>query len=72
LEGLIKSHAFASGNRRTAFIITKHFIRKNKKVFRIKDDPKQAKVMTGIREDFYTHKEIKEWIKNGKIKAFKR
>ena len=28
--------------------------------------------MLGIREGFYEDKEIKEWIKNGKIRKFKR
>ena len=71
-KGLIQKHAFASGNRRTAFIVTKDFILINKGKFLIKNDPKQAKIMTGIREGFYTDKEIKEWIKNGEIKQFKR
>ena len=72
LKGLIQKHPFASGNRRTAFIVTKDFLLANKVKFGIKDDPKQAKVMIGIREGFYTDNEIKEWIKNGKIKEFER
>jgi len=72
LKNLIQKHPFASGNRRTAFVVTKEFVLKNKGRFKIKDDPKQARIMLGIREDFYTDLEIKEWIKNGKIKEFKR
>ena len=72
LKQLIQQHPFASGNRRTAFIAVKEFVMSNKCKFNIKDDPKQAKVMTGIREGFYTHEEIKGWIKNGKIKPFTR
>lgn len=72
LKGLIQKHPFASGNRRTAFIVTKDFLLTNKARFGIKDDPKQARVMIGIREGFYTDKEIKDWIKNGKIKEFER
>ena len=72
LKRLIQQHPFASGNRRTAFIATKDFVIINKMRFGIKDDPKQAKVMTGIREGFYTDDEIKEWIKNGKIREFTR
>lgn len=41
-------------------------------MFKIKDDPQQASVMRGIREGYYTEEEIKEWIKNGEIRAFKR
>ena len=70
--GLVKEHPFASGNRRTAFIATKYFIKENNGKFNIKDNPEYAKVMLGIRENYYSHQEIKEWIKNGKIKAFKR
>jgi prophage maintenance system killer protein len=69
---IIKYHAFASGNRRTAFIVTKYFLSKNKGKIKIKDDPTNAKVMQGIRENYYTIEEIKEWIKNGQIKPFER
>jgi len=72
LKNLIQKHPFSSGNRRTAFIVTKEFVLKNKGKFNIKDDPEQARIMLGIRENFYTDLEIKEWIKNGKIKEFKR
>ena len=72
IKGLVKKHAFASGNRRTAFITTKYFIINNKGKFNIKDDPSYANVMQGIREDYYSDDEIKEWIKDGKIRQFKR
>ncbi|NCO55066.1 MAG: hypothetical protein COS14_00855 [Bacteroidetes bacterium CG02_land_8_20_14_3_00_31_25] len=68
----IKKHAFASGNRRTAFIITKHFLLLNKVEFNIKDEPEYAKIMTGIRENYYSDNEIKNWIKYGNIREFKR
>ncbi len=57
---------------RRIFIITKDFLRENGEKFNIEDEPKQAKVMQGIRENYYTDKEIKEWIKHGKINTFKR
>ncbi len=72
LKGIIRLHPFASGNRRTAFIVTKEFLKENGGKFNIEDDPKQAKVMLGIRENYYTDEEIKEWIKHGKIDTFKR
>ena len=72
IKGLVQKHAFASGNRRTAFIVAKDFITANGAAFGIKDDPSYARAMLGIREDYYTDKEIKEWIKNGEIKAFER
>lgn len=72
LKGLIQKHPFASGNRRTAFIVTKYFLQINNKKFGIKDQEKQARVMQGIRERYYSDNEIKEWIKNGKIREFKR
>lgn len=72
LTKLIQRHPFASGNRRTAFVISKEFILNNHGIFRIKDDPKYAKVMLGIRENFYTQAEIKEWIQHGKIRDFRR
>ncbi len=72
LKGIIQLHPFASGNRRTAFIVTKEFLKENGSKFNIEDEPKQAKVMLGIRENYYTDEEIKEWIKHGKINPFKR
>jgi death-on-curing protein len=72
IKGLIQKHPFASGNRRTAFVVTKEFLINNKKTFNIGDDPIQARAMQGIRENYYSDEEIKEWIKNGKIREFKR
>ena len=72
LKELVQKHPFASGNRRTAFVTVKDFLLMNNSKFRIKDEPAYAKVMTGIREGFYSNEEIKEWLKNGKIKEFRR
>ena len=72
LKDIAKKHAFASGNRRTAFIVTKDFLLDNNADFKIVDDPEYAKVMIGIRENYYIDTEIKNWIKNGKIRKFER
>lgn len=72
LKGLIQKHPFASGNRRTALITTKQFLLGNHARFHVNGDPKYARILQGIRENYYTDKEIKEWIKHGKIKEFKR
>jgi death-on-curing protein len=72
LKGLVKAHAFASGNRRTAFIVTKDFLISNNITMKIENDPKYARVLTGIREGYYTDEEIKTWLKNGTIREFKR
>jgi len=72
LAGIIKKHPFASGNRRTAFLVMIDFLLDNNAHCGLKDDKENARIMLGIREDFYTCEEIKEWIKNGKIRSFKR
>ena len=72
MREIVKGHAFASGNRRTAFITTKYFIKENNGKFKIKDDPDYARVMLGIRENYYSHDEIKNLIKKGEIRPFKR
>jgi death-on-curing protein len=72
LEGLVKAHAFDSGNRRTAFITMKYFLVINNKNTKIGDNPANSRIMLGIRESYYSHEEIKGWIKNGEIKEFKR
>ncbi len=72
LKELVQKHVFASANRRTAFLTVKDFVLSNKGKLKIPNDIKQVPVMQGIREGFYTHEEIRAWIKNGKIKEFKR
>jgi len=65
-------HAFESGNKRTAFLSTKKFALKNGGKFNMPDTINNVKVMIGIRENYYSQNEIKEWIMNGKIKKFER
>jgi len=72
IKGISKNHPFASGNRRTAFAISKKIIEDENKKFNVENSGKQAKTLQGIREDFYDDKEIKEWFKTGKIRKFKR
>ena len=72
LKGLVKAHAFASGNRRTAFLAAIKFLEENNAKAFVKDNEKQAEVMKGIREDFYSDKEIINWIKTGEIREFRR
>ncbi len=72
LEGIIKKHPFASGNRRTAFLVMVDFLWDNNTPCRLQNNPEHARVLLGIREGFYTHQEIKEWIQHGKIRPFKR
>jgi len=72
MSALIVAHAFASGNRRTAFISTKQFVSRNKGKFSIPDDANYAPIMQGIREGRYPNNKISEWIKYGKIIERKR
>jgi len=72
LYELTRVHAFESGNKRTAFLTTKKFVLKNGGKFNIPDTINNVKVMIGIRENYYSQNEIKEWIMNGKIKKFER
>jgi len=72
LTSLVRAHAFASGNRRTAFLAAKEFLLNNGAKFSIKDDPHHSRVLLGVREGFYSIDELKEWIQHGKIRDFKR
>lgn len=72
LKDITKEHIFASGNRRTAFLCMKGFLRKNNKKTKIKNHNGYFKALQGIRENYYSNKEIKEWIKNGIIRRFNR
>ena len=72
LKELVQKHPFASGNRRTALVVTRYFLKLNGANWRIDTLPDQFKVLIGIRESYYTLEEIKEWIKHGQIREFKR
>lgn len=64
-----KFHIFGSGNRRTAFEATRVFLVLNGEEFRAEVNPR---AMQGIREGFYSKKEIKEWLKGNGIREFNR
>lgn len=72
LQRLTQAHAFESGNKRTAFLSTKKFVLMNHGKFNIPDSINNAKVMIGIRENYYTRTELRMWIEHGKIKEFRR
>ena len=63
-------HPFKSGNKRTAFAAASIFLMENGKATSMKGDI--SKTMQGIREGFYSHEEIKEWIKGNGIREFNR
>ena len=69
LERLVQEHPFASGNRRTAVVATIRFLRANGIEPTFKED---AKILQGIRESYYSHDEIKQWLKGGDMREFKR
>ena len=47
--------------------MAKDFVLNNGGSFKIEDTPIYAKVMQKIREGRYSHEEIAEWIRDGKI-----
>jgi prophage maintenance system killer protein len=65
LTGLCQVHAFASGNRRTALLVTKDFLQANGATFAVNDDPANARIIQGISEGRYTPKDVREWLRNG-------
>jgi len=70
LTGLLRSsHPFASGNRRTAYLAARGFLEINGEEIGVEHDPD---VLQGIREDFYTRKEIISWLKGNGIRRFRR
>ena len=72
LKEITQKHPFASGNRRTAFLAMKFFLISNGQKFKIDDNPANARILQGIRESYFSDFEIVEWIKNGKIREFRR
>lgn len=65
LDSLVKTHGFASGNKRTGFVVTTYFIKKNGGKARFEDFDKVEKVLRNIR--LYNIKEITEWLRTGNI-----
>lgn len=72
LKKIIRNHPFASGNRRTAFAITGMFLKDNGLRLNVDDIDKESGILQGIREGYYSDKEIKNWLKNGRIRIFER
>ncbi len=66
---LLRSHPFASGNRRTAYLAARGFLEINGEEIGVEHDPD---VLQGIREDFYARKEIISWLKGNGIRRFRR
>ncbi len=69
LIGLVRTHPFASGNRRTAYLATMSFLEMNGETTTVVHDPR---LLQGIHEEFYTRDEIKAWLKGHEIKGFER
>ncbi|MDO8538133.1 MAG: type II toxin-antitoxin system death-on-curing family toxin [archaeon] len=62
---LITSHGFASGNKRTAFIVAIHFLTTNGAKIRIKNFNKGERIIRNISR--FNEKEIALWLRRGEI-----
>ncbi len=69
LIGMLRTHPFASANRRTAYLATKGFLERNGEKTRVAHDPE---ILQGIRQEFYTRDEIRTWLQGNEIKRFRR
>ncbi|TMI23167.1 hypothetical protein E6H36_11335 [Candidatus Bathyarchaeota archaeon] len=69
LTELVRGHAFASGVRRTAYVATVSFLRTNDEHPSVAHDPR---ILTGIREGFYTVEETKDWLRGNAVRQFTR
>ena|SRR2546427_2474140 len=69
LTGLLRTHPFASGNRRTAYLAAKGFLEMNGEKIEVEHDPE---VLQGIRQEFYTRSEIRRWLEGHEIREFER
>ena len=65
LSGLIAAHGFASGNKRTAFIIATDLILENKEKSHIKNFNKVERIIRNIGR--FSIGEIALWLKKGEI-----
>jgi len=69
LTQLVRSHAFASGVRRTAYVASISFLRANGEHPSVIHD---SKILTGIREGFYTMDEVVNWLRGNVVRKFVR
>ena len=67
MRELTISHLFASGNRRTAYLVTNDFIYKNKKRD-IEKTEKEVEIFKKMRYRDISDEELAKWIKNKKSK----
>ncbi|MBS3102584.1 type II toxin-antitoxin system death-on-curing family toxin [Candidatus Woesearchaeota archaeon] len=67
LKELTISHLFASGNRRTAYLVTNDFVYKNQKKD-IEKTEKEVEIFKKIRYRDISDEELAKWIKNEKKK----
>ena len=65
MHDLITTHGFASGNKKTSFIVTLRFLKKNGGKVRVKNFNKAERIITNIR--VYQPKEIAGWLRTGGI-----
>jgi len=69
LRLIAKEHAFASGNKRTAYLVAEAFMVNNGLPWTAQYEDG---VMTGIREGSYTQAEVKDWLTGHGIRPFRR
>ena len=65
LFNLVVNHGFASGNKRTGFIITIRFINQNKGKTRIRNFDKAERILRNIRK--FNIEELAVWLRTGDI-----
>jgi prophage maintenance system killer protein len=65
LSGLTVVHGFASGNKRTAFIVSVYFLKKNGGKVRFRNFDDVERILKNIR--LYNVKEISKWLRTGEI-----
>ena len=69
LISLVRNHPFQNGNRRTAYVISKAFLKANGENPKIVQD---EDVFRGIRAGFYSKNEIRDWLRGNEIRKFSR
>ena len=71
LKELVRTHPFASGNRRTAFAAAHGLLLYNKLPLKIKSGF-NPEILRGIREGHYADSEIRAWVSGGDMREWKR
>jgi death-on-curing family protein len=72
MRDVVQAHPFASGNKRSGLMSAATFLHNNKLTMNKEVSKADPNVLIGVKENYYTHRELRDWLQHGDIRRFKR